>query len=714
MAVTVCMSDANTLLVPSAMQSNSFASLGMFVSQDIVECFMRTAYQPTEQGVAELCLLKGVSKTFYSLATHQMTHDTAWLGALAKDHEVFRTGVPDMLKEGSYDAFFVGMRTFRFMLLVQRDGWRHFLSHSAGRKGCKYSSVVMAAMQYHQRDVVVQRYGSAVLMNLLQDEVMVKGEEMPLAAVMMAAIVASPADMNLQQHAVMCLCRIVQNIGSYSTVDSAAALKAVSAVNGHDVMAYVVYRMTAHTKDKEFQEAAMLLVTCLSSSWQYNAEKIAKLPPASLLALVYARGMASAIVDIMRLFKDCTKIQENGCMALAHMASNNLGTMPDVPKCIMYVNNSMQMTVGSTLHSTAMVATTALCVERFSCNSATLQPHKVNQDAFANAGILNLMLSSLNEYAKTTATWAMKVVVNVIHALDSLCRHNTQNTMRFIQSNGVNIMVKAVFRNNNSFNFRDECWMAMFTMIENILMHPEITTATTAADTANAHGRFSSILSRKYATAHRNGSGTVYSLTEIVLLAVRGNNSYVTSGPFMQTSLRILCLCMQNACGLRQIARAGTYDVVKLMQSDKARRGNRLGLQEDCLNMLALVLTKAPSPNLHNGLIELAVADRWSIMQSAQYDNNMLTLRTVVVRLQMEQCAGVLLASQDLTISVRVALLAVVTPPSTGLVATNYFKVLPPPYVLCVSVHAVFCTQKHTSDARCHLSTRFAISCSDC
>jgi hypothetical protein len=106
--------------------------------------------------------------------------------------------------------------------------------------------------------------------------------------------------------------------------------------------------------------------------------------------------------------------------------------------------------------------------------------------------------------------------------------------------------------------------------------------------------------------------------------------------------------------------------------------------------MLALVLTKAPSPNLHNGLIELAVADRWSIMQSAQYDNNMLTLRTVVVRLQMEQCAGVLLATQDLTISVRVALLAVVTPPSTGLVATNYFKVLPPPYVLCVSVHAVF------------------------
>jgi hypothetical protein len=234
--------------------------------------------------------------------------------------------------------------------------------------------------------------------------------------------------------------------------------------------------------------------------------------------------------------------------------------------------------------------------------------------------------------------------------------------------------------------------MAMFTMIENILMHPEITTATTAttaADTAKVHSRFLPILSRKYATAHGKGGGTVYSLTEIVLLAVRGNMAFITSGPFMQTSLRILCLCMQNACGLRQIARAGTYDVVKLMQADKVRRGNRLGLQEDCLNMLALVLTKTPLPNLHDGLIQLAVADRWSIMQSPQYNDNMLTLRTVVVRLQMEQCAGVLLATQDIAMSVRVALLAVVTPPSTAPVPANYFEVLPLPHALCVPAHAV-------------------------
>jgi len=147
---------------------------------------------------------------------------------------------------------------------------------------------------------------------------------------------------------------------------------------------------------------------------------------------------------------------------------------------------------------------------------------------------------------------------------------------------------------------------------------------------------------------------------------------------------------MQNACGLRQIARTGTYDVVKLIQADKVRRGNRLGLQENCLKMLALVLTKAPSQSLHKGLIELAVADRWSIMQSPQYNNNMLTLRTVVVRLQMEQCAGVLLATQDIAMSERVALLAVFTPPSTAPVLANYFKVLPPPHALCVSAYAVF------------------------
>jgi len=42
------------------------------------------------------------------------------------------------------------------------------------------------------------------------------------------------------------------------------------------------------------------------------------------------------------------------------------------------------------------------------------------------------MLSFLNEYAKTSSTWAMKVVVNVIRALDSLCLQNTKNTMRFV------------------------------------------------------------------------------------------------------------------------------------------------------------------------------------------------------------------------------------------------------------------------------------------
>ena len=172
----------------------------------------------------------------------------------------------------------------------------------------------------------------------------------------------------------------------------------------------------------------------------------------------------------MKKFDESNLIQENGCLVLAHMASNNLGTMPNVAKCVMYVNNSMQMTVGSTLHSTAMVATTALFVERFSCNHATSQPHTANQDAFANAGILNLMLSSLNEYAKTSATWAMRVVVNDICALDALCWKNTKNTRRFVQANSINIMVKAVFRTNNSVvpisNFRDECWMAMFTMIE--------------------------------------------------------------------------------------------------------------------------------------------------------------------------------------------------------------------------------------------------------
>jgi len=49
-------------------------------------------------------------------------------------------------------------------------------------------------------------------------------------------------------------------------------------------------------------------------------------------------------------------------------------------------------------------------------------------------------------------------------------------------------MVKAVFRINNSVvpisNFREECWMAMFTWIENILVHTN--TNTTLANAAEA------------------------------------------------------------------------------------------------------------------------------------------------------------------------------------------------------------------------------------
>jgi len=123
----------------------------------------------------------------------------------------------------------------------------------------------------------------------------------------------------------------------------------------------------------------------------------------------------------MKVFRNNTKIQEHGCVVLAHMALNDLDTMTDVSKCTMYIISSMQTTVGCTLHSTAMVSITALCVDAFSYNSKLSQVHKVNQDNFSNAGIIVLMLSLLNDYAKSYSTWAMKVLTNVISGLDSVC-----------------------------------------------------------------------------------------------------------------------------------------------------------------------------------------------------------------------------------------------------------------------------------------------------
>jgi len=117
----------------------TFPSLGTFISQDIVEAFVHTAHKPTEDSIKVLCKLKGVNNQFHAVVTREMTQDMLWLGDLAKDRDKFRTKITNLLTEGSYDDFFMGLHTFRYISRVQDDALRVFHSHTMTNKGSHHS-----------------------------------------------------------------------------------------------------------------------------------------------------------------------------------------------------------------------------------------------------------------------------------------------------------------------------------------------------------------------------------------------------------------------------------------------------------------------------------------------------------------------------------------------------------------------------------------------
>jgi len=652
---------------------------------DIVEVFAHTAYEPTEKSIQLLCKLKGVNKAFRSVVTRQLSTDMKWLGVLAEGEDTFREEMAAMIHNGRYGDFFAGMSTFRFISQVQHAGLGLFLKHFVAEKGANHSRVVVAAMEYHRNDIVIQRFGCAVLMKLLKDEVVLKEHVLQGAAVVVEALVASPKDINLQYHAIMCLKRLTVNMAALPPTECNQIVKKISHIGQHDLMSYVVYRMIINRKDEAFQGEALMLLVVLSPYQVCDLEKAALAAPDSPVGIITARGMGPCIVDTMRIFKHNTKIQEDGCVVLAHMALNNLANMTNTAKCVVHIIESMQATGSTTLHATAMVSITALCIDAFCFDSKLSRVHRQNQDNFASAGVIPIMLSSLNEYAKTSATWAMKVLTNVIGGLDSMCLQNANNTGLFLQGNGINILVKAVFRSNNSIvpltNFKDESWMCLFEMIEHILLHRRA-----GPDDSAASHMFMNILDRKYATVHGKGRAcdTKYSLTQIVLMAVRGNIITTTSVLFMEISLRILGLCLKNSNGLKQMWHSGVGDILELMRFDKIRRGNRPSIQAGCLKLLTLLIAKDNSLALKSGVLELALADKYQLTPiSLECNKNTLMLRTTVVRMQTLLCAEAVLAMHEMSVPSRNALLEAVLPLREPVDADSYDALVVLPHAPC-------------------------------
>ena len=667
------------------MQGATYASFGNFISLDIVEVFAHAAYEPTENSIKLLCKLKAISKAFRSTVTRQLSNDKKWLGVLAEGEDTFREQMPAMLHNGLYGDFFAGMGTFRFISQVQHDGLGVFLKHSVAEKGANRSRVVVAAMEYHRSDVTIQRFGCAVLLKLLKNEAVPKEQVLQEVAVVVEALVASPKDINLQFHAIMCLKRLTENMAALPPTEYNQIVKKISNVGQHDLMSYVVYRMILNRKDETFQGDALMLLVVLSPYQVCDLEKAALAAPDSAVGIITARGMGACIVDTMRIFKHNTKIQEHGCVVLAHMALNNLANMTHTAKCVVHIINSMQATGSTTLHATAMVSITALCIDAFCFDSKLSRVHRVHQNNFSSAGLIPMMLSSLNEYAKTSATWAMKVLCNVISGLDSMCLQNASNTGQFLRGNGINILVKAVFRSNNSIapliNFKDESWMGMFEMIEHILLH-----RCAGPDDSAASHMFINILDHRYATVHGKGRAcdTKYSLTQIVLMAVRGNTIATTSVAFMEISLRILALCLKHRNGFKQMSHTGVGDILELMCTDKIRRGNRPSIQAGCLKLLTLLIAKDNSLALKSGVLELALADKHSLTPiSAECGKNTLMLRTTVVRMQTLQCAEAVLAMREMTVPSRNALLETVLPLREPVDADSYDALVVIPHAPC-------------------------------
>jgi len=633
------------------MPASAFASLGQFVTEDIVDGFIQSSYTPTDASVMELCKLMGVCKVFRTAVKRQLADERGWLRLLKCESVAFESNVPQMLQNGEYDVFFDGLRRFRILpnATFHHLAFKALIEHTLATPGENRASAVVSVMRYHRHNLNVRRFGCGLLLRLQEQEIVPQGEVMREAAVIVDAMAESPSEANLQNHGVRCLARMIhQMVVVPPMLTQETMCEKLCYTEGYDVIALILWGMSRNRNQEAWQDQVMFFLLRLAPYWRFDPAAAALLPPTSTCAAVYKVGVDKCVLQTMQIFKDNTAIQENACLFLAELALHNLVHLTNPRTVVATITSAMIMNGVSTAHSVAMVSATALCVDRFSYDHKLKTRNAIHQDMFVTGGTMALLLSALHDYTRGRVFWSARVLHNVIGALDSLCIDNIENTLRFARANGMPIVVKAFFRAPLQLKSMGSC--AIFALFEHIV-------AAIVPRDDNDHTDKGAIrcllplLSKKFYTEVGGGAHkTQHSLVEIVLIVIRDNTQQQLNDDLVQRALRILCSCMQQKTGVEQVVlHGGIADVLALMNSDWKRRNKHPEMRAGCLKVLATAASKYTLLPLHDGLLEFAFTTTcppW--LKSPDYDDDLHRLRTAVVRIQARECIDLILAAPKL------------------------------------------------------------------
>ena len=421
-----------SMMAQNTMPASAFASLGQFVTEDIVDGFIQSSCTPTDASVMELCKLMGVCKVFRTVVKRQLGDERGWLRLLNCDSVAFGRNIPQMLQNGEYDVFFGGLRRFRILpnATFHHLAFKALIEHTLATPGENRAIAVVSVMRYHRHNLNVRRFGCGLLLRLQEQEIVPQGEVMREAAVIVDAMTESPHEANLQNHGVRCLARLIHQMVVLPPpmLTQETMCEKLCYTEGHDVIALILWGMSGNRSHEAWQDQAMFFLLRLAPYWRFDPEAAALLLPTSTYAAVYKVGVDKCVLQTMQIFKDNTAIQENACLFLAELALHNLVHLTNPRTVVATITSAIIMNGASTAHSVAIVSATALCVDRFSYDHELKTRNAIHQDMFVTGGTMALLLSALHDYTQGRVFWSARVLHNVIGALDSLCIDKMENT----------------------------------------------------------------------------------------------------------------------------------------------------------------------------------------------------------------------------------------------------------------------------------------------
>jgi len=670
---------------------------GAFQCEDVVEAFLSHAYRAASwKDVNEICQLKRVCKLFQVAIVRQLSADKTWLAPVSTEAHNYGLEIDELLARNAYVDFFDGMRCARINLAVQEKALIALDAHIKepacmavlnekvpGNPPLRRCCVIAEVLHFHRNEIEIVKMGLGVVLKLLPKEAVSQKHYACISSAVIDAMYTFPADRTIQADTVDILHVICKQRPSPNAMLNHSP---------HDTVAHVLAGMRMFADDEEFQVRGIYVIKeAAASNWKRQLKPLHREDRGELVDAVWKETVENVMLQVMHTHKRSHKIAVDGCHALAQMAVNNLHELTKMRKLIASIVNWMQMfAAGRNLHASAMMPATALGVRNFSRNSGGV--HVQNQQFFGEAGVVQLMLAGLNSYAKSLFPWPMRTATVVIQALDAVCLDNLINTKRFIDANGVGIMMRAAFscallhNEISSINFSDTTWMATFVMMKNILSHKERKRKNCGTNqvfcgetfdeaTTTTSMPFLSLVCKKFSNTARTDmlSRKEYTLTELIVLCLityiqciqEKSKHQKPSDSIVHLCLTLLLLCMQTPMGMMEMRKIGITIVMRLKLVNAQKKISCFVIDVGCMEVLAMAASRTRMHDLRSGLFEIAKGTPWhldglcvkipdKLKKTNEYVEGALraqravaTLRIALVRMQIKECMHLLLAAAD-------------------------------------------------------------------